>query len=296
MRRTIGFITILLIALFLVSPVNISAYAVDDDPDKQAQNFEVSNNEIIKFDFNDENYDPEEDGWCVIGGKWEVEDGCLKQTRDFTGWNEKQLNYTKKTFGDFTAKMRFKVREVTGASQCWFAFAMRRKQYNHQHEESGYIVCTEGPKCEVPGKSYFVDWTKSLAYEEYADYVDVSDFVELVVVAKGGTYTFYYNDAIKTGDYNFRINDTSWTEPGFIGLAAGNALIEVDYLYLYTGDKQEGIIEGNGSSNGAIIDRSIDEKVSEKKDTLLLIIMIVAAVSLIGGVCSLFVGGKKDEK
>lgn len=293
MKRIAGIIAAVMMFAASLSPVTLTAYAVDDDPEKQAQNFEVSENEIIQFDFNDENYDPEEDGWYMIGGKWEIEDGCLKQVRDFTGWNEKQLNYTKKTFGDFTAKMRFKVCEVTGATQCWFAFAFRRKQYDHQHEESGYIVCTEGLLSEPAGKSYLADWTKSLSYEEYADQVDVNEFVDLVVVAKGGTYTFYYNEAIETGDYNFRINDTSWTEPGFIGLAAGNALIDVDYLYLYTGDKQEGIVGGSEDDGAAAIDRSLTTLEGQGKDTLALVAMILSAVGLLGGVTTLFIGGKK---
>ena len=275
------------------SPVMISARAVDDNPDRQADKFEVSNNEVIKFDFNDEDYDPEEDGWHIIGGKWEVEDGCLKQVRDFTGWNEKQMNYTKKTFGDFTAKMRFKVREVTGATQCWFAFAFHRVQYDHQHEESGYIVCTEGLQSQPAGKSYFCDWTKSLSYEEYSEAVDVNGFVDLVVVAKGSTYTFYYNEGIETGEYAFRINDTSWTEPGFIGLAAGNALIEVDYLYIYTGDKQENIVKTNEEDLIKPVDRTLTNMRGSGKDTVALIAMILSAVGLLGGVVTLFIGGKK---
>lgn len=277
-----------------LSPVTLTARAADDNPDRQAHNFEVSNNEVIKFEFNAEDYDPEEDGWYVLGGKWEVEDGCLKQVRDFTGWNEKQLNYTKKTFGDFTAKMRFKVREVTGATQCWFSFAFRRVQYDHQHEESGYIISTEGPLSEMVGKSYMSDWTKSLSYEEYAESIDVSDFVDLVVVAKGGTYTFYYNEAIETGEYNFRINDSSWTEPGFIGLAAGNALIEVDYLYLYTGDQQAGIVKESEEDSIKLVDRSLTNMQGTGKDTISFVLMILSAVGLLGGVATLFIGGKQE--
>ena len=293
-KKILSMIAAISILFGSFSPVMLKANAADDNPDRQAQNFEVSNNEVIKFDFNDEDYDPEEDGWYMLGGKWEVEDGCLKQVRDFTGWNEKQLNYTKKTFGDFTAKMRFKVKEVTGATQCWFAFAFRRAQYDHQHEESGYIACTEGFLSQPVGKSYMCDWTKSLSYEEYAEAVDINGFVDLVVVAKGGTYTFYYNEAIETGEYNFRINDTSWTDPGFIGIAAGNALIEVDYLYLYTGDKQVGIVKESEEDAIKVVDRSLENLQGAGKDTIALVMMILSAVGLLAGVTTLCMGGKKE--
>ena len=293
-KKIVSLVAALALLVGSLSPITLTARAVEDNPDRQADKFEVSNNEVIKFDFNDEDYDLEEDGWYILGGKWEVEDGCLKQVRNFTGWNDKQINYTKKTFGDFTAKMRFKVREVTGASQCWFSFAFRRVQYDHQHEESGYIISTEGPLSEIVGKTYMSDWTKSLSYEEYAESIDVSDFVELVMVAKGGTYTFYYNEAIETGEYNFRINDTSWTEPGFIGLAAGNALIEVDYLYLYTGDKQENIVKVSEEDLIKPVDRSLTSLQGKGKDTLALVLMVLSGIGLLGGVATLFIGGKKE--
>lgn len=293
-KKIVSLVAALALLAGSLSPITLTARAVEDNPDRQADKFEVSNNEVIKFDFNDEDYDLEEDGWYILGGKWEVEDGCLKQVRNFTGWNDKQINYTKKTFGDFTAKMRFKVREVTGASQCWFSFAFRRVQYDHQHEESGYIISTEGPLSEIVGKTYMSDWTKSLSYEEYAESIDVSDFVELVMVAKGGTYTFYYNEAIETGEYNFRINDTSWTEPGFIGLAAGNALIEVDYLYLYTGDKQENIVKVSEEDLIKPVDRSLTSLQGKGKDTLALVLMVLSGIGLLGGVATLFIGGKKE--
>lgn len=293
-KKIVSLVAALALLAGSLSPLTLTARAVEDNPDRQADKFEVSNNEVIKFDFNDEDYDLEEDGWYILGGKWEVEDGCLKQVRNFTGWNDKQINYTKKTFGDFTAKMRFKVREVTGASQCWFSFAFRRVQYDHQHEESGYIISTEGPLSEIVGKTYMSDWTKSLSYEEYAESIDVSDFVELVMVAKGGTYTFYYNEAIETGEYNFRINDTSWTEPGFIGLAAGNALIEVDYLYLYTGDKQENIVKVSEEDLIKPVDRSLASLQGKGKDTLALVLMVLSGIGLLGGVATLFIGGKKE--
>ena len=293
MKKLASILATIIMLVACIAPTGIIAFAVDDDPEKQADKFPVSENEEIKFDFNDDGYDPELEGWCVLGGKWVVEDGCLKQTRNFTGWNEKQLNYTQKTFGDFTAKMRFKVKEVDGASQCWFAFAFRRKQYNHQHEESGYIVCTEGFQSIPQGKTYMANWTKQLSYEEYAEAVDISDFVDRVVVAKGGVYTFYYNDAIETGEYTFRINDSSWTEPGFIGLAAGNSLIEVDYLYLYTGDKQAGIVKENANEAAAAIDRTIVDINGQGKDKTALIIVIISAVVLLFSVATLFIGGKK---
>ncbi|MBR2968877.1 MAG: DUF1080 domain-containing protein [Clostridia bacterium] len=293
MKRLASILATIIMLAALIVPTGVTAFAADDDPEKQADKFPVSENEIIKFDFNDDGYDPELEGWCVLGGKWVVEDGSLKQTRNFTGWNEKQLNFTQKTFGDFTAKMRFKVKEVDGASQCWFAFAFRRKQYNHQHEESGYIVTTEGFKSIPQGKSLMVNWTKQLSYEEYAEAVDINDWVDLVVVAKGNVFTFYYNDAIESGEYTFRINDPDWAEPGFIGLAAGNALIEVDYLYLYTGDKQEGIVKENANEAAAAVDRTIKDLEGQGKDNASLVIMIISAVALAAGVTTLFIGGKK---
>ena len=133
-----------------------------------------------------------------------------------------------------------------------------------------------------------------MTYEEYADAVDVNDFVDLVVVAKGGTYTFYYNEAIETGDYNFRINDTSWTEPGFIGLAAGTALIEVDYLYIYTGDQQAGIVKESEEDSIKVVDRTLSNMQGTGKDSLAFVLMILSGIGLLGGVTTLFIGGKKE--
>ena len=86
MKKLAGILAVIMMLAIVIMPTGVTAFAVDDDPEKMADKFPVSENEVIKFDFNDEGYDPELEGWCVIGGKWVVEDGCLKQTRDFTGW------------------------------------------------------------------------------------------------------------------------------------------------------------------------------------------------------------------
>lgn len=289
LKRTLALTGIILLFLSTV------AFAVDYNEARRADKFDVSDNEVIKFDFDDEDYDPEEDDWFILGGKWEVEDGCLKQKRNFTGYNDKQMNYYGKTFGDFTAKLRFKVTEVTGATQGWFALAFRRTQYDHEHEESGYIITVEGPLSES-NNAVFCDWTKSLAFSEYADRIDVNGFVDMVVVAKGNTYTFYFNDAIDTGEYNFKIVDDSWTEPGFIGLCAGNSLIEVDYLYLYTGDKQEGIIPLAAANTQVGSVRRLDRLTETNNRQAALIGMAISGFALLLSLATLFIGVKKHEK
>ena len=281
--------TVLLMSLLAC----LSVHAVDYNELRRADKISLSENEIICFDFDDEDYDPEDDDWYVLGGKWVIEDGCLKQVRNFTGYNDKQMNYYGKVFGDFTARMRFKVTEVTEAMQGWCALAFRRTQYDHEHEESGYIITVEGPKTN--GKAVLCDWTKSLSYEEYAEEIDVSDFVDMVVVAKGDTYTFYFNDAIETGEYNFRITDDSWTEPGFIGICAGNSLIEVDYLYIYTGDKQVGIVADATGLQENVLVRNI-QMLGKHKNYYALGAAAISFCALVLSATGLVKGGKKREK
>lgn len=291
MKHTIRFTALVCVLTVLFG---LCAEAVDYNEARRADKFEVSDNEAILFEFDDEDYEPDEEGWFILGGKWEAEDGCLEQKRDFTGYNDKQMNYYGKTFGDFTAVVRFKVTEVTGASQGWFALAFRRTQYDHEHEESGYIITVEGPKSD--GRTVLCDWTQSKSFSEYGVNIDVNDYVDMVLVAKGNTYTFYFNDAIETGDYDFRVTDDAWTEPGFIGLCAGNSLISVDYLRIYTGDKQEGIVPELQLTDDAATLRFISAPSGSGRNVYALYAAAFGALSLLFCCAMFLIGGRKREK
>ena len=69
MKKLASILATIIMLVACIAPTGIIAFAVDDDPEKQADKFPVSENEEIKFDFNDDGYDPELEGWCVLGGK-----------------------------------------------------------------------------------------------------------------------------------------------------------------------------------------------------------------------------------
>ena len=257
---------------------------------------EISENEVTEIDFG-ENYSSFEEDWYSLGGDWKLEGDVLKQTKSSQGAFNMQLNYRKKLYGDFTAKLRFRLVEENGA-EGWFAFFFRRTQITDNHELSGFGICTEGPKSNPPGKTYMINWSKSLAYSDYMDEVNIDGFVEAVVVAAGNKFSFYFNENIKTGEANIVIEDDSFPEAGFVGIGAGSSRIEIDYLNLYTGAAQQGIL-GGGSSSGVVeIDRSIVLPKAKKIDATA---WSCAAVSLvcIGALAFVLVKngrGKKNEK
>ena len=196
--------------------------------------------EVIKYDFESET---ELNDWQAFGGSWKIEEGCLKQTSGTPGsWNM-HLALKDVALKDFTVKMRIKVtKESLGTG--WAALYFRKLNLGDNQEQSGYGLTIEGKSSK--GKTVVVDWAHSSKTFEDECKSNAGEWNDVVLQVSGNEISIYFNDDIASKKPTMVIVDTDngWTEAGYMSLAAGNAKIDVDYFYLYSGKSQDQAFAG----------------------------------------------------
>ena len=196
--------------------------------------------EEIKYDFESED---ELKDWQAFGGSWKVEEGCLKQTSGTPGsWNM-HLALKDVTVKDFTLRMRIRVtKESLGTG--WAALYFRKLNLGDNQEQSGYGLTMEGKSSK--GKTVVVDWAHSSKVFEDECRSNPGDWNDIVLSVSGNTIKVYFNEdiAAKTPTMTIVDKDNGWKEAGYMSLAAGNAKIDVDYFYLYSGSAQDKAFTG----------------------------------------------------
>ena len=191
--------------------------------------------EEIKYDFDSAE---EMDDWQTLGGSWKIQDGCLKQTSGTPGaWNihcclkDVQVK-------DFTAHFRIKVaKENLGMG--WAGFYFRKLNLTDHQEQSGYGLTIEGKSSK--GKTVLLDWAHSCKTFEGQCRANANDWNEVVLSVSGNVIKVYLNDDIakRTPTLEVVDKDNGWMDAGYLSFASGNAKIDVDYFYLYTGASQD---------------------------------------------------------
>ena len=191
--------------------------------------------EEIKYDFDSAE---EMNDWQTLGGSWKIQDGCLKQTSGTPGaWNihcclkDVQVK-------DFTAHFRIKVaKENLGMG--WAGFYFRKVNLTDHQEQSGYGLTIEGKSSK--GKTVVVDWAHSCKTFEGQCRANANDWNEVVLSVSGNVIKVYLNDDIakKTPTLEVVDKDNGWMDAGYLSFASGNAKIDVDFFYLYTGASQD---------------------------------------------------------
>lgn len=196
--------------------------------------------EEIKYDFESEE---ELNDWQTVGGSWKIEDGCLKQTSGTPGaWNM-HCCLKDVVVKDFTVRMRMRVtKESLGTG--WAALYFRKLNLEDNQEQSGYGLTMEGKSSK--GKTVVVDWAHSSKTFEDQCKSNPGDWNDIVLEVSGNTINIYMNDdiAAKTPTMSIMDTDNGWLDAGYMSLAAGNAKIDVDYFYLYSGSAQGKAFEG----------------------------------------------------
>ena len=217
MKKILSFL-FMLVMLFAAVP--IFAYAAGDE---------------LKYEFTTAD---ELNDWVADGGTWAIKDGLLIQSGGTPGaWNM-QLGLKDKKFKDFTVKMKLKVdKESLGMG--WAGIHFRKVNLEDTQEMSGYGLTLQGKNGS--GKTVFIDWPHgSKTWEEEAAKNIAGEWNEIVMVVSGNTLSLYMNENIKSKKPSIFITDkdNGWLDEGYISLAAGNAKISYDYMFIYTGDKQ----------------------------------------------------------
>ena len=191
--------------------------------------------EEIKYDFDSEE---EMNDWQTLGGSWKIQDGCLKQTSGTPGaWNI-HCSLKDVKVKDFTAHFRIKVaKENLGMG--WAGFFFRKVNVNDHQEQSGYGLTMEGKSSK--GKTVLLDWAHSCKTFEGEVRANANDWNEVVISVSGNVIKVYLNDDIATRTPTLEITDkdNGWMDDGYVSFASGNAKIDVDYFYLYTGASQD---------------------------------------------------------
>lgn len=217
----------------------------------------------IKYDFNS----PEElNDWQTVGGSWKIEDGSLKQTSGTPGsWNM-HCCLKDVQVKDFTVRFRVKItKENLGTG--WAALYFRKLNLTDNQEQSGYGLTMEGKSSK--GKTVLVDWSHSSKTFEGQCRANGNDWNEIVLAVSGNVIDIYMNDDIATKTPTLHIVDTDngWVNAGYMSLAAGNAKIEVDYFYLYTGVAQDKAFGGGTASTEPTDTEPTDPVNTEPEDT-----------------------------
>ena len=201
--------------------------------------------EEIKYDFDSAD---ELNDWQSAGGSWKIEDGLLKQTSGTPGsWNM-HCCLKDVQVKDFTVRLRIKVaKENLGTG--WAALYFRKLNLTDNQEQSGYGLTMEGKSSK--GKTVLVDWAHSCKTFEGQCRSNGNEWNEIVLAVAGNTVKVYMNDDIATKTATLEIvdNENGWMDAGYLSLAAGNAKIEVDYFYLYTGNSQSKAFSGAASTD-----------------------------------------------
>ena len=196
--------------------------------------------EEIRYDFESAE---ELDDWKTIGGSWKIEDGCLKQTSGTPGaWNMHCALKDVK-LKDFTVRIRMRVtKESLGTG--WAALYFRKLNLEDNQEQSGYGLTMEGKNSK--GKTVVVDWAHSSKTFEEQCKSNPGEWNDIVISVSGNTIRVYLNEdiAAKTPTMTIVDQDNGWNEAGYISLAAGNAKIDMDYFYLYSGSAQDKAFAG----------------------------------------------------
>ena len=200
--------------------------------------------EEIKYDFDSEE---ELNDWQTVGGSWSIADGCLKQTSGTPGaWNM-HCCLKDVTVKDFTVRMRIKVtKESLGTG--WAALYFRKLTLTDNQEQSGYGLTIEGKSSK--GKTVVVDWAHSSKTFPDECKSNPSEWNEVVLEVSGNVINLYLNDdiAAKTPTMHIVDDENGWMDAGYLSLAAGNAKIDVDYFYLYSGSSQSKAFAGSSAT------------------------------------------------
>ena len=216
----------LCLVLALLIPMSVSVFAATP--------------EEIKYDFDSAD---ELNDWQAFGGSWKIEEGCLKQTSGTPGsWNM-HLALKDVVLKDFTVRMRMRVtKESLGTG--WAALYFRKLNLGDNQEMSGYGLTMEGKSSK--GKTVVVDWAHSSKTFEDQCKSNPGDWNDIVLAVSGNTLKIYFNEDIATKTPTMTIvdKDNGWMDAGYMSLAAGNAKIDVDYFYLYSGKSQDKAFAG----------------------------------------------------